>query len=303
MKSTTGILFELFRFSVNDGPGIRTTVFLKGCPLNCLWCHNPESIPFQPQLSFNNDACINCLKCVDACKSNTHLIEDNKHKVNFSNCILAGDCISVCDSKALSIIGENKSVQEIIEVVKQDKDYFKNSGGGLTISGGEPMSQFNFIYELLKEAKANGIETCLDTSGYAPQDKFEKILPLVDLFLYDYKATTESFHKKLVSVSSELILNNLEFLYSKGARIILRCPMIPGVNDNDVHFKAIAEIADKYPILEKLELMPYHKMGNEKGLRIGIKPEIDYLENTDERTKEKWIDNLKSFGCNKVVIG
>ena len=135
------------------------------------------------------------------------------------------------------------------------------------------------------------------------QDKFEKILPLVDIFLYDYKTTTESLHKELVGVSSELILNNLELLYSKKARIILRCPMIPYINDTNVHLETIAKLAKKYPNLEKVELMPYHKMGNEKGSRVGIKPQIDYLDDTDEITKKRWIDELKSLGCNKVVIG
>jgi len=303
MKTNEGIVFDLFRFSVNDGPGIRTTVFLKGCPLNCQWCHNPESIPFKPQLSFNEDACVNCLRCVDACKSNAHFVKNNKHKVNFSNCILTGDCISVCDSKALSIIGEIKNVKEIISVVKQDLDYFNNSNGGLTVSGGEPMAQFDFTYELLKEAKNNGIATCLDTSGHALQNKFKNILPLVDVFLYDYKATTELLHQKLTGVSSKLILNNLDFLYSNGANIILRCPIIPGLNDSNKHFKSIAKLDERYPNLDRIELMPYHKMGNKKGLRVGIKPQIDYLDDTDEVRKEKWLEQLKILGCEKIVIG
>jgi len=298
-----GLIIELFRFSMNDGPGIRTTVFLKGCPLNCKWCHNPESIPFNQQLSFNKNACVNCMKCVSVCDNNVHIIDKNIHIVNFLNCTLSGNCISVCDTKALSIIGYHQTVKEILDIVIKDSDYYKNSGGGITISGGEPMSQFGFTLELLIAAKKQGISTCLDTSGFASIDKFEKILPYVDVFLFDYKVTSEYLHKKLTGVSMYPILKNLDFLYKKEAEIILRCPMIPGVNDSDIHLKAIVELDNKYPRLKGIELMPYHKMGNEKGVNIGKNPEIDNLEDTDNVTQENWIKKLKNLGCTKAIIG
>ncbi len=303
MKTNSGIVFELFRFSMNDGPGIRTTVFLKGCSLKCAWCHNPESIPFEPQLSFNANSCIHCMKCVDICKSNAHYIVNEKHQVDFSKCELQGDCVKVCDSKSLSIIGYQQIVEEIIDIAMQDYDYYKNSNGGLTVSGGEPMAQFDFTYDLLKSAKAKGISTCLDTSGYSSENKFKKILPLVDIFLFDYKATTETIHKQLTGVSQKLILKNLGLLYASGARIILRCPMIPNVNDTAAHIEAIAELDKKYPNLEGIELMPYHKMGNEKGVKVGIEPTINHLEDTDEKIQKEWLDKLHSLGCDKVIIG
>jgi pyruvate formate lyase activating enzyme len=223
--------------------------------------------------------------------------------VDFSKCTLQGDCVDVCDSKALSIIGYQQSVEEIIAIALQDHDYYKNSGGGLTVSGGEPMSQFDFTYEILKSAKANGIDTCLDTSGHAPLSKFKKILPLVDVFLFDYKATSEITHKQLIGVSQKLILKNLDFLYSNGAKIILRCPMIPGVNDTAVHIKAIAKLDKKYPGLEGIELMPYHKMGNEKGIRVGMQAQIDHLDDTSDEIQNKWLNELSDLACNKAVIG
>ena len=303
MAKNLGIVFELFRFSMNDGPGIRTTVFLKGCNLNCIWCHNPESIPFKPQLSFNADTCIHCMKCVDICKSNAHYISNEKHLVDFSKCNLQGDCVSICESKALSIIGYQQNVKDIIDIALLDYDYYKNSGGGITVSGGEPMAQFEFTFEIFKKAKEAGISTCLDTSGFASKEKFKKILPLVDVFLFDYKATDEKTHKELTGVSQKGILINLDFLYTNRAEIILRCPMIPGVNDTDEHLKAIVALHQKYPDLEGIELMPYHKMGVEKGIRVGIVPTVNHLEDTNEQIQKKWLDRLRSLGCSKAVIG
>jgi pyruvate formate lyase activating enzyme len=243
------------------------------------------------------------MKCVDICKSNAHYIVNEKHQVYFSKCELRGDCVKVCDSKSLSIIGYQQTVKEIITIAMQDYDYYKNSNGGLTLSGGEPMAQFDFTYALLKAAKDKGISTCLDTSGYASKNKFEKILPLVDVFLFDYKATGDAIHKQLTGVSQNLILKNLDLIYASRARIILRCPMIPSVNDTASHLKAIAKLDKKYPDLEGIELMPYHKMGNEKGIKAGIEPTIDYLEDTNEEIQLGWLEKLHSLGCTKVIIG
>lgn len=303
MDKVQGTIFDIQRFALHDGPGIRTTVFLKGCPLRCIWCHNPESQDFNPQLSFDKTKCTDCFRCVEVCPAGVHKTEGGKHTVDHKKCRLHARCVEACPNGALKIIGRKQSVQEVMDIVIRDIDYYNNSNGGITISGGEPMSQFRFTYELLKSAKEKGIHTCLDTSGYAPRDLFEKILQYTDLFLYDYKATDETEHRRLTGVSNRLILDNLDFLSRKGGRIILRCPLVKGVNDTDEHLRGIAAIGSKYPDLAGIEIMAYHNMGHEKYERIGRTPEMEVLPTTDEETKQLWLEKLKAYGCDKAIIG
>ncbi len=218
-----GIVFDIQRFALHDGPGIRTTIFLKGCPLRCDWCHNPESFLLKPQIQ--------------------------KKKIN-------GKVVS-------KIVGEEKSVDEIILDVVKDRDYFEESGGGVTISGGEPMMQFEFTKEILNALKKENIHTCLDTSGFAQWELFEEIIPFVDLFHYDFKIANSAEHKKYTGQNNELILENLDKICKKEMPLILRCPIIPNVNDNEAHFIEIDKIAKKYPHIE-VEKLEYHDMGRKK---------------------------------------
>ena len=266
----TGLTFDIHRFSLNDGPGIRTTVFLKGCYLKCEWCHNPESQSFKPQLSFNSEKCLHCFECVKVCPNNAHKIKDEKHFVDWNSCDLAGKCVEVCPSGALKIIGTNTNVDFIISEVMKDKKYYDKTGGGITISGGEPMAQFEFTKELLVEAKKNGLHTVLDTCGYGEQNHYKEVFPYVDLFLFDYKLADDELHKRYTGVSNKAILDHLDFLYNNGASIVLRCPLIPGINDNEDHLKGIKEIIRKYPLLKSVEIMPYHNMGRDKAERVGM---------------------------------
>jgi glycyl-radical enzyme activating protein len=299
----TGIVFDIQRFALHDGPGIRTTVFLKGCPLNCLWCHNPESINPKPQLSYNDEKCAQCGKCVKVCAVKAHSINNTQHQIDYEKCTACGKCVENCLHDALKMVGKTMTVDEVMEEVIKDKEYYAQSNGGLTISGGEPMRQFDFTLELLKSAKAASIHTCLDTCGFAPVDQFQKIIPLVDLFLYDYKETDLDSHKKLTGVSNELILSNFDFLLSENAKVILRCPLVPGVNDSDDHLKGIAKISAKYPQIEAIEIMPYHDMGRDKANRIGKKLKNNVLIATIDETKKIWIQKLKEFGCGKCQWG
>jgi len=292
-----GLIVDINRFSLNDGPGIRTTLFLKGCPLRCRWCHNPESLEPKPQLSFNREKCRNCFKCVEACPSNAHKIIYNKHLIEFSNCELHNECVRVCPNEALSIKGEEKTVDEIMDIVLRDKDYYNNSGGGLTISGGEPMMQFEFTKQILKITKENSIHTCIETCGQSQTDKYLDILEYVDLFLYDFKETDPIKHKEYTGVTNRLILQNLSALYKAGANIILRCPLIPGINDSDEHLIGIVNIYKQFPALAGIEIMPYHNLGNDKAKNIGSEDKFIFLENTSDEKKSEWINKLNSFGC------
>lgn len=297
----TGLTFDIHRFSLNDGPGIRTTVFLKGCYLKCEWCHNPESQSFKPQLSFNPEKCLHCFECIKVCPNNAHQIKDNKHFVDWNRCDLARKCVDVCPSGALKIIGTNTEVEFIISEVMKDKKYYDKTGGGLTISGGEPMAQFEFTKDLLVMAKQKGIHTALDTCGYGKQKYYKEILNYVDLFLFDYKFTNEKLHKDYTGVTNKEILTNLDYIYNNGASIILRCPLIPHINDNEEHLQGIKDIIKKYPLLKALELMPYHNMGRDKANRVGMEYSLSQQKNAEESDKQRWISYFEDEEINVVL--
>ena len=221
------MIFDIQRHSLHDGPGIRTTIFLKGCPLQCIWCHNPESISDEKEIAFFEERCTRCGACVNECPNQVHSIEDNKHILDRVHCHCCGKCTEVCLSGALEITGKEMTVEEVLQPVMRDVNYYTTSGGGVTLSGGEPMQQFGFVLEFLKEAKEKDLHTCLDTSGLAPTEHFETILPYVDLFLFDYKATQSEKHFQLTKASNELVNQNFRYIYDRGARIELRCPLIP----------------------------------------------------------------------------
>jgi len=296
-----GMLFDIQRFALNDGPGIRTVVFLKGCPLRCAWCFNPESFARREQLMFMSDKCISCGICVDECSDDALTIEDDRLKVNFAVCAACGKCAEVCPQQAMKIVGYKATVEDVVAIVKRDRNYY-GSTGGATISGGEAMFQPEFTARLLKAFKVEGIHTCVETSGYAARKHYEAILPYTDIFLWDYKLTLEQDHIKWTRVSNKLILENLDFISSRGARIFLRCPVIPGVNDNDTHFKAIADIGKKYPNIEQIEIGAYVSFGVDKYAQTGRKAYPFNFGSVEKAQGLKWVERVRSFGYEKVKL-
>ena len=270
-----GMIFDIQRFSVHDGPGIRTTVFFKGCNLRCVWCHNPESFVPEKQLSYNKFACTQCGECMQACLENVHGIEESSggrtHTVDFDKCTACGKCASVCIQQALKIIGYEASAEEIIQIVLKDKKYYEASGGGLTISGGEPTFQFDFLLDLLESAKKSGIHTCLETNGCLSADKLKALLPLVDLFLVDFKNHNPKEHAKHTGADLQNIYDTLNLLKSNNAPVLLRCPIIPGINDHKQHYNAIKELEQNYKNITGVEMLPFHALGRDKWEQIGLR--------------------------------
>ena len=249
------MIFDIQRNSFVDGPGIRTTVFFKGCNLRCKWCHNPESQSFDKQMMFYKDKCTGCGKCREVCPN--HL----------QSCDFCGKCELYCPADARKVCGREYTPAEVFAEVIKDKAFYENSGGGVTFSGGECMLQLDFLCEILKKCKAAGIHTAVDTAGNVPWESFEKILPFTDLFLYDIKAFGAELHRKGTGVSNELILENLKNLSGR-ADIIVRIPVIGGYNDNDEEIRQIADFLKQIKII-KAELLPYHAMGEHKYTALG----------------------------------
>jgi pyruvate formate lyase activating enzyme len=290
-------IFDIQRFCVKDGPGIRTTVFVKGCPLNCLWCHNPESKQKSPQLAFDSSKCLGCGSCVSACANGAIVSVGSFDK---SKCTLCGECVKEC-AGALEIFGREAVHDEVMANVLADKAFYENSGGGLTVSGGEPLYSPEFTTQLLKKAKEQGIHTCLETSGFAKWENLRNIASYVDLFLFDIKETDSDLHKQYTGVDNELILQNLLNLNEIGAKIVLRCPIIPGYNDREGHFKAIGELADRLENVSHVDILPYHSLGKSKSRLIGQ----EYAVDADIPNKERvdgWLKNISSYTHKKVVI-
>ena len=296
-----GIIFDIQKFALHDGPGIRTAVFLKGCPLRCVWCCNPESQKLQPQISYETAKCLGFMHCVSACPLAVLSPNDNKLKVNYQDCSVCGQCLDECYPNALRIYGYTANAEKIIEEVMKDKAYFDNSGGGLTLSGGEPMVQFEFALELLILAKGRGLHTAIETSGFAATEKYAQIKPCTDLFLFDYKHTGNQLHTQFTRVEQDLILKNLRFLHGQGAQILIRCPVVPGINDTQEHFQGICEISHQFPNLKGIEILGYHDYGVAKYENLGLKAYPIASKTVSQDTLNQWIVQLQKMGCRNLI--
>jgi pyruvate formate lyase activating enzyme len=255
------------RFAINDGAGIRTTVFLKGCPLSCKWCHNPESQSYEPEVSYSKERCVSCRSCCSACESGALQWTDGPVR-DRSLCTLCEKCMEACPADARKLIGKKITVQDLMEVVRRDCVFFEESGGGVTFSGGEPLSQAEFLEDALSACKSIGLSTAVDTSGYASASVLSRIAKLTDEFLFDLKMMNDSKHRYYVGVSNEKIFANLALLAREHRNVTVRIPLIPEVNDDDANLDESCRFLEALH-LNRLDLLPYHEIGIGKYERLG----------------------------------
>ncbi|MFW6438320.1 MAG: glycyl-radical enzyme activating protein [Armatimonadota bacterium] len=260
---------DISRFSTHDGPGIRTTVFLKGCPLSCVWCHNPETISPTPEIGYVARKCIGCGECVRVCPQGAHRMENGAHVFERARCVACGACAEVCLGDALTFYGREMTAAEVLTIVLEDRTFYEQSGGGLTLSGGEPLLQADFCAELLGMAKREGLHTAVDTCGAGPWEAFEQVLPLTDLFLYDLKQTDPALHRKYTGADNALILQNLRRLSEAGAAIEIRIPVIPGVNDDERFREEADALLSGLAGIRAVKRLPYNPYARSKHEAVG----------------------------------
>jgi pyruvate formate lyase activating enzyme len=301
--STRGTLFNIQRFSLHDGPGIRTTVFLKGCPLRCAWCHNPESQAAVPELIFREGRCIACGACVENCPDAASAITGGRVTLDRSRCRACGVCAGVCYAEAREIVGRDWTVGEVMAEIVRDLAFFDQSGGGVTFSGGEPLYQPAFLGALLEACRAQEIHTAVDTSGLAPWETLEAIRPNVDLFLYDLKLMDDAKHRLYTGASNRQILSNLQALAERGAPVHVRVPIIPGVNDDPENIRLTGEFLASLPNLRGLTVLAYHQIGIEKYNSLGMSYSMESTRVPGDEMMAQIAHTLRGYGLPAAIGG
>lgn len=303
MQAMKGRIFRIQRFSIHDGYGIRTTVFLKGCPLRCVWCHNPESQKFEPEVGYKTEKCLSCYKCAEVCDKGAIEVIEGKIYIKRELCDGCGRCVEVCSGGALEVFGKDVSVGEVITFVEKDRVFYEKSRGGVTFSGGEPYFQPEFLLALLEACKSRGINTAVDTSGYTKWRIIKKTIPFVDFFLYDLKDYRDDRHKRMCGNGNKIILLNLKKLVDSGAEVVVRIPVIPNYNFEYEDFEGYLSILESVGA-ERVDLLPYHSLARDKYRLLGRRyiPEIPRMVENAEKLATEFAAILERRGM-RVSVG
>ncbi len=299
------LITDIQKYSIHDGTGIRTTVFFKGCPLSCLWCHNPETQKFSKQLLFNAEKCTGCGSCVQACPLKAISIYENIAVTDYNICNRCGACLDYCLQNVRELSGKYYTVDELVQEIEKDKVFYEQSNGGVTLSGGEVLAQdAGYLEALLSRLYGKGYRVNIDTSGYAPFQKIERILPFVDTFLYDIKIMDPVIHKKYIGVDNELILENLKQLGRRGASIWIRIPVIGGVNNNNANMEQAARFLKEENILVKqINLLAYHNTGSGKYKRLKWEYKGEGFTTPDSSELDEYTAIFMKYGFHNIKIG
>jgi pyruvate formate lyase activating enzyme len=297
-----GLVFNIQRFSVNDGPGIRTTVFFKGCPLHCRWCHNPESIAQVQELVLRSDRCVRCGDCFSHCRNGAIQRANGGYTTIRDACVECGECIEVCSAEAREIAGKEMDVAEVMKEIEKDVIFYEQSGGGASFSGGEPLLQHEFLFSLLEACNGKGIHTVVDTTGFTSPEILQKLSRFVDLFLYDLKTMDDSKHVEYIGVTNSLILGNLKRLAEWGKEVVVRMPIIPGVNDDTAGLRQAGEFIQSLGNVREIHLLPYHTTGLEKYKRLGMENDMPPTIPPSADDLSLIVKQLRSF-VSSVSIG
>jgi len=303
LKLKSGTIFNIMRYCLHDGPGIRTIVFLKGCPLRCWWCHNPEGQDWHPEIAFRESRCIRCGNCFALCAQGAVGKINDRYIILEEKCIQCGKCVEVCYAEARQIAGKEMTVLEVMEEVEKDRVFYDESGGGVTFSGGEPLMQHDFLMGLLGLSRARGIHTAVETAGYTSPEILKRISTWTNLFLYDVKVIDDKRHREFTGVSNELILENLKGLSSWGVDVIVRVPLIPGVSDDEENVRALGGFLTQSTTIQEVHLLPFHKTGKEKYERLRKPSQPWPEESLSTERAEVLAAVLRGFGLTTRIGG
>ncbi|MBT3228326.1 MAG: glycyl-radical enzyme activating protein [Candidatus Marinimicrobia bacterium] len=297
-------MFDIKRYAINDGPGIRVTIFFKGCPLSCVWCHNPESHSSSIQKMYSREKCIGCEACIEACEQMACRLTADGVVTNQDLCILCGKCAEVCPTKATEMSGEQLMIKDIMEVISREKSLMDDSGGGVTFSGGEPLMHPNLLIPLLDECGSEGIHRCVDTTGLASAELLRQVASKAELFLFDLKLMDPERHRTYTGVSNKNILSNLKFLAKTNIEIIIRIPLIRGINDDDQNIQDTAEFIASLPgRVREVNLLPFHNSAAKKHERLGQSFDSELLGEPDQKRQLEIVDIFKGFGISSRIGG